>query len=543
MAFQLNQWLPGSRPGSPIPSLSGASVGSASSLASSQPARQRYVAPALRRKEKTLEVQAKIAQLELELEETKAKASKSLGPKLPIFNLPFFLKRSKMEFLQSRFPRTTFRCVSDNAHDHPLAHAETMIAVQKAYRMIAAGSLVVDYYGNAGAMLDFNRAQARSNNPKYGIAYIDHLSPKSYIRHRNMPARQITLANAVPSLLWTDVSEGLDIDLNIDRQRNTLDVPGRGAYTGDKVTWFFKHSLYYLSDDEIQHCLNLEGSSMLAIVHRHPYGSGQMFDGECTYAKKAGVVNQVNVLTGESYTHRDFSWLWDSQTKVKYTSNGAFTWTFHMVSEETWLIELVAVPPHLDERFRSRANFLGVNGAAHELNTHAEAPSQFPHPALADLPDATCVLVGGIPIIRFGDEALPDCKVTCVELYEFLRAAIVGKPRDPDRLQDLFALARSHALSTSAFPGKQNFNVRAEDISSHVILAFVTGLAKETRLLRASLAHSVWAREHQALLDGGGLVGSAPESSVKSAMHIAKRINNARKQSKDTFDAILSVVE
>jgi len=454
---------------------------------------------------------------------------------LPGQNLPFFLKKSKMEFLQRRFPRTTFKCISDNAHDHPLAHTETMIAVAKAQRMIEAGSFVVDYYGSVGACSEFNARQSRSNNPKRAIAYIDLLSPKAFIRHRKIG----DVVGPDGRIRYVHVSEGIEADLGATRSGLFLGE----AIPGDQVTWFFKHSIYYLSDEQIQECLNVEGSRGIAVIHRHVAESGQLFDGECTYAKVAGCVEQVNTLTGEGYVHRDMSWLWDSRSKVKYNTKGAFTWTFHMVTEETWIVEFVAVPVGLDERYTKQAAFLGKNTAIHEMNEAAEVPTHFPHPALADMPDATCVMAGGIPVVKFGDTRMPDCRVTSPELYEFLLASVVGKPRDTDRLHDLFALARSHCLTTSEFPGKKNFGVRAADIAGHVFLAHVTGLSSETRMLRAMACHDVWVREHAALLDGVHvLAGTGKEGVVRSAVSMAKRVNQARKQG-DTFDGILHAID
>eukprot|EP00697_Spironema_sp_BW2_P014747 gnl/Spiro4/528_TR291_c0_g1_i1.p1 gnl/Spiro4/528_TR291_c0_g1~~gnl/Spiro4/528_TR291_c0_g1_i1.p1 ORF type:complete len:576 (-),score=32.72 gnl/Spiro4/528_TR291_c0_g1_i1:70-1698(-) len=513
----------------------------APSVAPSRRSSNAYVPPAKRRALKNAkadhgiaELQYKIQELAWEKEQLEAKQAKTLGPKLPKFDLPFFLRKSKMAFLQERFPRTTFRCVSDNAHDHPLAHTETMIATKKALRLAPAGSLVVDYYGSASAMDAFNAEQQRSNNPKVGLAYIDYKSPKAFIRHRKVGAAMV---NGV--MRHVVAHSGIGPDLGA----SSSGLTHNGVhYTGENITWFFKHSLYYLSDEEIQECLSVEGSHAVAVIHRHDKSSGTLFDGECSYAKIEGCVQQVNKLTGESYTHRDLSWLWDSRSKVRYNSLGAFTWTFHMVSEDTWIIELTAVPPELDERYVNRAKFLGVKTAAGEMNDHDAVASHFPHPMLAELPDASCTLVGGIPVIKFKDVALPDCPVTSPELYEFLCTSAAGRPRTPDLMQNLFAIARSHVLSSSEFPGKKGFSVKAEDIANHVVLAYLSGLDRETKLLRSSAAYATWSAEHHSLLDGVHLnASSSGEGRLKGALFAAQRINRARK-SGDTFDAILSSV-
>jgi len=502
----------------------------------------RYVPPALRKRAKIAEqhaliaeYQAKAAAMGLDLAESNKRAAKHQGETMPTFKLPFFLDKARMDFLTNRFPRTTFRCVSDNNHDHPLAHTETMIATQKAMRMIPGGSTVVDVFGSVSAMRDFNRSQSRSDQAKRGFAYIGLKTAKDYIRHRNKG--QAVVDDVTQYVM---VEEGPASDLNLTKEG--IDVPGFKT-EGGKLTWFAKHTLYYLDDEDIFSYLKCEGSTMLAVVHRHPAESADLYNGECSYAKKHGMIEQVNKKTGERYTHRDLSWLWDSTTKTKITNEGAFTWTFHMISEDTWIIELMAVPQDIDERFTSRSKSIGPRSAAHELNKHSLVPTPFEHPALAYLPKATCTLFGGIPIIKFEDIELPDCRITNNDLYDFLRTTIVGKPRDAQRLQDLFALARTQVAQASQFPGKQNFECKPEDLAGHVILAFVSNLSKEVSLLRAVEAYHDARHEHSQLLDGVSYQSSGGMRNNTSMMLMAaKKISAARKNA-STFDAILSVVE
>jgi hypothetical protein len=522
-----------STPGA-TPTASSVSGSSTSSISTTST--QRYVAPQKRRLEKNLEFDVKIGDWRSRLHEQQVNESRHFGSKLPKFDLPFFVVKTKMALLKERFPQTTFRCTADNAHDHPGLHTETMIGMAKLYRMVEAGDLIIDMYGSVKASEAFTLKQARSNNPKVAVAYIDMLSPKAFIRNRKLGP--VISAAGLLRYIHSTGSITQDFDLT----RTHMRIPGH-TVLGENVTWAFKQSLYYFSDEQIQECLNLENSRALALIHRHPAETGKLFDGEATYAKINGCVQQTNTLTGESYTHRDLSWLWDSQQKVRYNNLGAFTWTFHMVSVDTWIIELVAIPKNLDERFAKIASFKGDNSATEELNSHDLKPTHFPHPALASLPAATCTMIGGIPVIKFTNVDLPACRLRSEELYEFLCAAMVGKPRDPDRLQDLFSLARSHCLNASEFPGKRNFGVLANEIASHVILAFVSGLESETMLLRSLAAYDVVKREHSALLDGVHITADrhAPESTGQALFAGLKRINAARKAG-DTFDGILNAI-
>jgi len=342
-------------------------------------------------------------------------------------------------------------------------------------------------------------------------------------------------------LRYVEEAYGITADLGITAEG--LQEAGPDLVAGKDLVWFCKHTMYYLTDEQICELVRPTGSRILSIVHRHAKSSGELFGGECTYGKVGDTVEQVNVLTGERYVHRDLSFLWDSTSKVVRTGSGAYTWTFHMVSVDTWIVELTGCPVNMDERFTARSRVVGSVGAAHELNTHAVAPSRFPHPSLAALPMADCRMMGGVPLITFTDGILPDCKLTCPPLFEFLATNMVGKPRDTERLLDLYSLARTHVSNGQEFPGKRNFDVPYYEIASHVTLAYVSGLRNEVELLRAIEGYRVWSREHLALLDGAGLVlTTAPQTGVSTVVSGLKRVNAARRRG-DTFDAILGLVE
>jgi hypothetical protein len=465
-------------------------------------------------------------------------AAKHQGPRLPTFMLPYCLDKDQLSFITHRFPRTTFRCTSDNMHDHPLAHAETMIATEKAKRMVPEGHLVMDLFGSPSDADKFNRQQRNANVPKHMIPYLCCMTEKDYLRSLEWGSP----LHADGSLRYVEGAAGPVADLEPDQAGINVNY----AHTGPGLTYLSRHTLYYLTDEEICLLLKPDRSRMLAIVHRHPNDVGKMFAGECSYAKIAGCVEQVNTLTGERYVHRDLSWLWDSKTKVVRTSVGAFTWTFHMVTPDTWIVKLTACPSHMDERFVSRSRVVGIASAAHELNEHALAPTHFPHEALEHLPSATCRMLGSVPLICFDDKSLPPIKFTCPPLFDFLRSNQVGKPRDPDRLHDLFALARSHVSNGSEFPGKRNFDVDPSQIAGHVLLAYISGIKEETMLLRSVESYRVWIKEHKALLDGTAIVvnrpDSAPESAARTVHSVLKRVDAVRKQS-SLFTGVLEAFE
>jgi len=493
------------------------------------------VPPAMRRERNQLRVELDVLITRNDIASAEREATKHSGPKLPIFNLPYFLNKEQLSFLTARYPRTTFRCTQDTAHDHPIAHTETLIAVKNAQRMVPAGHTVVDLFGSPSGCDAFNRAQAGKHNPKRAIAYVALKTEKDYLRSLNW-GETLTDDGTCRYI------QGEDILHDLSPTYDSVDIPDVTDTT--RLTYLANHTMYYLSDLEIATLLKPKGSRMLSVVHRHPNAQGTLFNGECTYGKKGNTVEQVNVLTGERYVHRDLSWLWDSSSKVIHTEGGSFVWTFHMVSPDTWIIQLTGCSPRLDERVVARTKHVGAHDARIEVNEHSVAPSSFPHPALLDLPAAKCTMVSGVPFVRFTDGLLPDFRLSCPGLYDFLRVTQVGKPRTSERLMDLFSLARSHIANGSEFPGKRNFVLPPEDIAGHVVLAFLSGLTAEVDLLRAVEGYRVFQREHSALLDGSAVVltHQGKETAVQSAVSVLKRVNAGRKQG-DLFSAALSIIE
>jgi hypothetical protein len=410
-----------------------------------------------------------------------------------------------------------------------------MIAQQKALRLVPAGHTIVDLYSSMKLVDQLNAQQARSNNPKVMIGWNSIMTEKDELRALGWgpltyPDGRLRRIESPPGTRVLDAfpMDGIGGLVNMPELDTSM------------LTWYCGHTLYYLSDEEIVSLLSLPKSRIVATIHRHPNVSGEMFAGECTYAKKDSMVEQVNKLTGERYVHRDLSFLWDSTTKVQRVANGAYTWTFHMVSQDTWNIVITACSHTRDERYPARARAVGPWQAAAEMNEHSVQPTPFPHPALAAMPAATCKMVGGIPLIAFKGADLPPVKLTCPALFDFLCVSVAGKPRDTERLRDMFALARSHIANGSEFPGKRNFVVEPSQIADHVMLAFVSGLTREIEVMRALEGYRIGVKEQAALLDGAAVVVSTDrvETAGKSVFSIAKRINSARKRG-DTFDGIL----
>jgi len=531
------QWMPASPALSAISIASspstGTSVGTTSTTGSFK-----YVPPAKRATRNIRRVDLELARLENDLADEAHKAAKHLGPRLPYFQLPYCMNKEQLSYMVGNFPRTTFRCIEDRMHDHPIAHAETMIGRNKIERMVPQGHTIIDLFGDPGKADTFNRAQRNANLPKRMIPYCATMTEKDNLRALGWGSP----LNPAGALRYVRSRTG-DVIGDIDPHRGGVD-PSFGVVDTTLLTYTAFHTLYYLSDYQIASLLRPQGSRICALVHRHMGDQGTLFNGECSFGKIGDTVEQINSLTGERYIHRDLSWLWDSNTKVVHTQAGSFVWTFHMVTKETWIVVLTGTPV-LDERVVNRAKQVGGINASHEVNAASVEPTRFPHPGLASLPGAVCHMVGGIPLVSFKNRLLPPTRLTCPELYEYLRIAQLGKPRDPERLNDLFSLARSHVANGSEFPGKRNFRCSSDDLPGHVSLAWVSGLTKEHELLLALSSYKLLAKEHSALLSGYQVIVDANSSlptSGQSAMQLLKRVNDGRKRS-DLLSGVISALE
>jgi hypothetical protein len=410
-----------------------------------------------------------------------------------------------------------------------------MIGTQHALRYAAEGSLIFDIWGSPKDIGSFRRSQRNARNPKQMVAYVETKTARDCIRRLSWPAQFDNNGQQVYMEGTGDMVGDL-FGIGADLKNLVLPAP---------IVYFFRQSVYYMTDYDLARLLTLRNSCAVAVVHRHANESGTLFNGEISYAKKAGCVEQVNALTGERYYHRDISYLFDSKSKVVHTPAGSFAWTMHMVTKETWIIVYVGVPFSVEERVLKASREGTLNAVTAAVNEHDVQPSLFPHPALASLPDASCHMIGGVAVVRVLGGDLPPVRLTSPELYEFLSKSIVGKPRDASRLADLFSLARTHVSGGSDFPGKMNFNCSSGDIAGHVSLAFVSGLSGEINLLRAVNCYHVASREHLSLLDGTALVTSASlpvEGTARAAVSMVKRVNIARKQG-DVLDGLVSIFE
>lgn len=505
------------------------------SMAYTIPARRDHVSDKITKLKNELEE----LQLSNQIADAKKEGARHGGPVMPVLYLPFFVAKDKMSMMQAAFPRTTFRCTADTAHDHPWAHTETMIATNTALRLVPGGHTIIDVFGKPSAIDKFTKTQARSHKPKVMVGYQALKTERDYVRSLDWGEPE-TEDGAMRYLLGSgDPCNDPEVDIRDDG----ITYGGR-EIPGKELSWLCNHTFYYLSDEQIATMLRPKGSRMLAIVLRHSGDNGDMFNGEMTFSRERGMVEQVNRHTGERYTHRDVSFLWTSKEKVVRTGVGSYAWTFHMVSDTTWIVRLTGVP-NVDERYVARARHIGPRAAAWEMNEHDQQPTKFVHPRLAVLPQTTVSMVGSIPIVTlFKDERL-SYRLTNIDFFEYLAVKMVGRPRTPEIYADLFSIARSSCDTVGASVGGRLFRVPWNEVADHVALAFLSGLDREVDLLRAVEAYSVTRKEHINLANGRSMfkVGiDAPETLGKTMLTTAKHFNSIRK-STDVFTGFLEALD
>jgi len=450
-----------------------------------------------------------------DLYDARVKQQKSMGPKMPVVYLPYVMPTASFAFLKSRFTRTTFLTTSDVNHDHPIAHAETQVATTMAQRLVPGGHLVIDIFGSPAAADKLNAQQRRSHNPKKWVPYVQKVTAKDYLRALKWGKS----TNPDGTIRYVEGENG-SVPLNVVDINDRIS-PEYGRKKGQDVTYFFKHTLYYLSDTDLAELLRVKGSRAIAVIHRHPFNNGVLFGGEVSYSKKgdpevAMMVEQVNKLTGERYHHRDLSFLWDSKSKIVMTGKGGFVWTFHMVTEDTWIVEFTGVPVTVDERVVNLMRSEGIDAGADKFTREQLVQdTAFAIPSLLSLPMTTCVMVSGIPVISLGEaKEKTDYRITCRPLFDYLSLNATGKPRDSNTLQTLFSLARASAIGGPAHPGSRNFDVQHDEIADHVCMAFLSGVTRENEMLRALQTFRTDVRQHGALLDGVSVVHRKDERAV-----------------------------
>jgi hypothetical protein len=448
------------------------------------------------------------------------------GAFMKVQRVPYALTKKNTDYMIGNFPNTFFQVTKDHNHDHPIAHLETMIACRHMADTIKDGARCLDIYGNPASSDAFMaRNDLRGRSMEALIAYFtekdelrgamkngEPVAPDGRVRYREMVIDDLLRGNEV------DATKEFDVFLMV-------------------------HTLYYIDFHALSSLLALRPrkSVFKAIVHRHKDEKGRMFGGEIEYVKKHGFVVQTNVATGERYTHRDMEWMFTSRTKVWRSGEHAITWTFKKVTDETWIIEGASCTVDRDERFRAYRHSHGAEEAARRMNEEDLLPSNADGKYLPIIAGATTENVGGVIFVTPKETGVP-IPIKHYDFFEYLATSMVGKPRDEERLRELYALARRENARTSNYPGSKCFNVHHDDVADHVHLAFHAGVERETMLLSAFASTAAQRRRLDKLANGASLDVKTSHGLVSAGMTVARVTNNAM-HAKNTFGAILDGIE
>jgi len=389
-----------------------------------------------------------------------------------ILYVHFALTGAMIGALKRRFPSWFFQTVDHFNHDHPISHVVTMVGTRMLQRMIAAGSAVLDVYGNPRAATQFNYGQRKSKRPKAMSCMYNAFCDADFIRAANK---------------WGP--KGQQDPLGARFMGTVLGTPE--ALLEEFDVFQLIHTLYYVKPHEIFHLLgsgkrvyNPDNKRVtpkcLALVHRHNGRHGWLNDKEQEFWVQGGIVKQRNIATNTVYYHPQISDFWFAETKSWYNGSGlGFTWECHFVCEDTWIIEICPANRNLfvDD---SQDKWAKLFDQASEATLAVSEPPADERPVVRLYAPSP---IPGEPEIRV------NLEVTNLELFGALRRHAAGKPRvgnEGKKLYDsLLATAKHLSAPGALFPEMTPVSCPPHLLFDHVMSAFVTDVERESGVLEA----------------------------------------------------------
>jgi len=239
-----------------------------------------------------------------------------------LFKVKFFMPVDKRPWFEENFPGYTF--VWDTAlshHDHPVANlCRELGELDMVEERVRNGDQWIDLFGNGKRDAKYKRNCINL----YTLA-----TPKDYIRYQKPGPRDFKY----------------DIEKVCDRSHALGKI--------DHLTC--THALYYLTMDEVSRIVNVAPERRLsALVHRHSQTHGYLNQGEQEYwVDEFGKVTQVNVATGEKYTHPSLEALFhQGSAKGAY---GGVAWTIRAAGGDAFIIDFVGCPNEICEVYKPLA--------------------------------------------------------------------------------------------------------------------------------------------------------------------------------------------
>jgi len=200
-----------------------------------------------------------------------------------------------------------------------------------------------------------------------------------------------------------------------------------------------------------------------AVVHRHDKSKGHLNKGELKYTvDSTGTVNQVNPLTGFTYSHRSLEPLFHTDSCRLFGGKIGLAWDINKLAGDNYHIKFVLCDPNACNKIMDPFELIKNDREVY---------------VRGDVTVYRCL--GYEWYIYHGSDG--QVLLEDVELYDRLRRAIAGKERSPRAKSDLMALCRRLANKNDIISIHQGFchEVLPELMTDYVSAAFYADVRHE----------------------------------------------------------------
>jgi hypothetical protein len=332
------------------------------------------------------------------------------------YNVQYALNENQKAYLKELVG--DIRTITFNAkeyHDHPVSHCITELSED----------LIVRKFGNEPFVSVWGNASRHRRLGHVGAKVVSNrVVPHDWFRNRGMEE------------VVTDVDTFVQSRGHL-RYRLFLGT----------------HTLYYTTLEEVAMWLGgNRQAEYYAIVHRHNKTKGHLNKGELQYTvNSAGIVHQVNPVTGMSYSHRSIEPLFHTDSCRLFDGKVGLTWDINRLAGDTYVIKFVLCD--------------------------AMTANKVIDPWELIKKDQEVFVRGDVTVYRcLGFEWYvyhgPNKQVVLedVELYDRLRTQIAGKERSPRAKSDLMVMCRRLANKNDIISVHQGF---AHEISPGLMTDYV----------------------------------------------------------------------
>jgi len=332
------------------------------------------------------------------------------------YNVPYALDENQKTYMRELVG--DIRTITFNAreyHDHPISHCITELSED----------LIVRKFGNEPFVSVWGNASRHRRLGHVGAKVVSsRVVPHDWFRNRGM--------------------EEVVTDVN-----SFVESRGHMRYR----LFLGTHTLYYTTLEEVAFWLGGNyNAEYYAIVHRHNKTKGHLNKGELQYTvDSAGIVHQVNPVTGFSYSHRSIEPLFHTDSCRLFGGKVGLTWDINKLAGDTYQIKFVLCDP----------------ATANKVVDPWELIKK----------DQEVFVRGDVTVYRcLGFEWYvyhgPDKQIVLedVELYDRLRRMIAGKERSARAKSDLMVMCRRLANKNDIISVHQGF---AHEISPGLMTDYV----------------------------------------------------------------------